>query len=65
MRKLQKNDGWTVKEKLLEKIDFHNLFTQSTGSSEKETSSSNKGTEVEGTEVKGTETEGTEATEKK
>ena len=32
----QKDDGWSVKENVVDKIDFHNLFTQSTETSEGE-----------------------------
>ena len=56
MKQLQKNDGWKVDEKMLDKVDFHHILTQDDGSTEKETSAGNKGTEVEGSETnKGTE----------
>ena len=62
MKKLQKNDGWTVEEKLLEKIDFHNLFTQQTGSESSEHDHDHEHTE---STEKGSEVKGTESTEKK
>lgn len=58
MTKLQKDDGWEVKEKLLEKIDFHNIFTQQTESE----SSENDNTE---STESGKSTEDTESTENK
>ena len=38
----QKEDGWTVNESVLEKIDFHNLLTQKVESTEKEESTESK-----------------------
>ena len=61
----QKDDGWTVNEKVLKKIDFHHLFTQedpnATESTETTTETeSETGTESADTESTGTETETTE-----
>ena len=38
----QKEDGWTVNDSVLEKIDFHNLLTQKVESTEKEDSTESK-----------------------
>ena len=66
LEELQKEDGWTVDNKVLKKIDFHNLLTQKdpNASTEKDTDkNTEKGTESVGTE--GTEsTETAEGTEK-
>lgn len=52
----QENDGWTVDEKLVDKIDFHHIFTQAAESTESEAvedvedtqiSETNDGTESE------------------
>lgn len=36
MEEWQKEDGWDVKENIVEKIDFHNIFTQTSESTEDE-----------------------------
>ncbi len=76
LEELQKNDGWTVNEDVLDQIDFHNLITlkdpNSTETESSKDTESTEGTEstevterTEGTEsTEGTETEGTESTEK-
>ena len=62
----QEDDGWTVKAKVLKKIQFENLFTTVSESTETESVEDTEGTEAvettEGTEAEET-TEGTEAVE--
>lgn len=57
METWQKDDGWTVEEDVVAKIDFHNVFTQTTESSE-----SSEHDDTESTEDSQS-TEGTESTE--
>lgn len=64
----QKDDGWTVNDKILDKIDFHHILTQkdpNSTESKKDTETKkdtqNKGTEIEDTENGASETvDGTE-----
>lgn len=56
----QKEDGWKVNENVIEKIDFHHIFTQTSESTEKESDS----TQSQGTETTNSEeTEETQTTE--
>ena len=48
VKEWQKNDGWVTYANVINKIDFHNIFTQDDGSTEKETGSEKEtGTEKE------------------
>jgi foldase protein PrsA len=62
----QENDGWTVKDRQISKVEFRNLFTapeeESTEDTETEDTET-EDTEAADTETADTETEGTEATE--
>lgn len=50
------DDGWTVNDSVVDKIDFHNIFTQVQQSTESESDDSTENTEVSET-VDGTESE--------
>ena len=58
VKEWEKNDGWTTYSNVINRIDFHNIFTQNDGSTEKE-SESETGSETETGTEEGTET-GTE-----
>ena len=63
----QKDDGWTVNESVINKIDFHNIFTQKDPSKESEKESGSQkesGSEKETGSEKGTESEKETTTEK-
>ena len=48
VKEWEKNDGWVTYENVINKIDFHNIFTQDDGSTEKESGSEKEtGTEKE------------------
>jgi foldase protein PrsA len=54
----QKNDSWKANDKVIAKIDFHHIFTQDDGSTEKDTSKNTEKNTEKGTETsteKGTE----------
>lgn len=51
----QKDDGWKVDEKVLDKIDFHHLLTQKDPNASKDTEKSTEKESEKGTESAGTE----------
>ena len=57
----QKNDGWTVDQKVLKKIDFHHIMTQKDPNAPKDTQKDTEKDTEKGTESAGTETESTES----
>ncbi|MBE5888712.1 MAG: peptidyl-prolyl cis-trans isomerase [Lachnospiraceae bacterium] len=59
VKEWEKNDGWVTYANVINQIDFHNIFTQDDGSTEKET-----GSEKETGTEKGTETSTEKGSEK-